>query len=66
LAGGKTVKKIAASDWSVGKTVKKIKNVFIVFPTDQLEAELLYFYSLLFSVKKPFQKTKIFCEISRL
>jgi hypothetical protein len=32
---------------------------FTVFPTDQSEAELLYFYSLFFSVKKPFQKTKV-------
>jgi hypothetical protein len=30
------------------------------FSTDQSEAELLYFYSLFFSVKKPFQKTKSF------
>jgi hypothetical protein len=30
------------------------------FSTDQSEAKLLYFYSLFFSVKKPFQKTKIF------
>jgi hypothetical protein len=29
-------------------------------PTDQSEAELLYFNSLFFSVKKPFQKTKFF------
>jgi hypothetical protein len=30
------------------------------FSTDQSEAELLYFYALFFSVKKPFQKTKTF------
>jgi hypothetical protein len=29
------------------------------FSTDQSEAELLYFYSLFFSLKKPFQKTKV-------
>jgi hypothetical protein len=49
------VKKIVASDWSVEK-LKKIKIVFTVFPTDQSEAELLYLYSLFFSVKKPFTK----------
>jgi hypothetical protein len=30
------------------------------FSIDQSEAELLYFYSLFFSVKKPFQKTNPF------
>jgi hypothetical protein len=35
--------------------VKKIEIFFTVFPTNQSEAELLYFYSLFFSVKKPFQ-----------
>jgi hypothetical protein len=54
------VKKIVASDWPVEKTEKKIKNFFTVFPTNQSEAELLYFCSLFFSVKKPFQKTKTF------
>jgi hypothetical protein len=48
----------SASDWSIWKTVKKIKIFFFVLLTDQSEAELLYFYSLFFSVKKPFQKTK--------
>jgi hypothetical protein len=49
----------------MGKTVKKIKNFFPVFyllhcfSADQSEAELLYFCSLFFSVKKPFQKTNI-------
>jgi hypothetical protein len=45
LVGGKTVKKIVASDWPVEKQ-KKIKIVSTVFPTDQSEAELLYFCSL--------------------
>jgi hypothetical protein len=40
--------------------VKKINIFFTLFPTDQSEAELLYFCSLFFSVKKPFQKTKMF------
>jgi hypothetical protein len=46
--------------------VKKIKNFCTVFPTDQSEAELLYFYSLCSSVKKPFQKTNKFVSSFRL
>jgi hypothetical protein len=43
--------------------VKKIKKIFTLFPTNQSEAKLLYFYSLFFSVKKPFQKTKLFIAL---
>jgi hypothetical protein len=56
----------SASDWSMGKAVKKIKIFFTFFyflhcfSNDQSEAELLYFCSLFFSVKKPFKKTKVF------
>jgi hypothetical protein len=60
---GKTVKKflLQLGFWLVGgKTVKKIKKFFTVFPTDQSEAELLYFYSLFFSVKSRLKKQTAF------
>jgi hypothetical protein len=41
-----------------GKNSEDFFYFLYCFSTDQSEAELLYFYSLFFSVKKPFQKTK--------
>jgi hypothetical protein len=53
---------IWASDWLIEKNSeenkKNLYHFFFLhcFSTDQSEAELLYFCSLFFSVKKPFQK----------
>jgi hypothetical protein len=44
--------------WLVdGKNSEDLFYFLYCFSTDQSEAELLYFYSLFFSVKKPFPKT---------
>jgi hypothetical protein len=53
--------------WLVnGKNSEENYNFLHSFSTDQSEAELLYFCSLFFSVKKPFQKTKPFLLACRL
>jgi hypothetical protein len=41
-----------------GKNSEDFFHFLHCFSTDQSEAELLYFYSLFFSVKKPFKKPK--------